>query len=105
MYRLDDLLGKMVELEASDLYLAAESKPMLAVDGQLRPVGDDVLGPSDTLALACQAMTDDQVRDLQENLEVNLGYKANGARFRLNVYHQKGTVAAVVRLIRQTAMS
>jgi twitching motility protein PilU len=104
-YNLDDLLAEMIRKEASDLYIAAEAYPVIAVSGELQPVGEDRLTPADSLALARQAMSEEQYADLREKLEINLGYKAHAHRFRLNIYHQQGTVALVARLIRQNILS
>lgn len=104
-YQLKELLLRMVDDEASDLYIASEALPLAAVAGELVPYGDEVLGPQDTKDLARSAMDDRQWAEFEQKLEMNLAYKVASYRFRLNIYYQRGTVALVSRLIRQHIMS
>lgn len=96
---LSELLQKMKELGASDLHLTSNSPPRMRIHGRLRPLeGYAALTPAETKALAYSVMTDAQKRKLEEDLEIDFSFGIKGlARFRANVFHQRGTVSAVFR--------
>jgi twitching motility protein PilT len=96
---LSELLKKMAELKASDLHLTPNSPPRFRVDGRLRPLeGCEPLSPAETKALAYSVMTDAQKRKFEEDLEIDFSFGIKGlARFRANVFHQRGSVSAVFR--------
>ena len=100
-YSLDSLLARMIERDASDLYIAAEAPPMLGVKGRLEPAGEIPLSPDDTMALARDALGQERWGEFVAKCEINFGLKRHGHRFRFNSYYQRGTVAMVARLIRQ----
>lgn len=104
-YAMDQLLARMIEQDASDLYLAADAQPMLGIRGALVPAGEEVLTPSDTEMLAREVLPEARWQEFREKLELNFGCKRLGHRFRFNVYFQRGTVAMVARLIRQEIRS
>ncbi|HVB98538.1 MAG TPA: hypothetical protein VNJ12_04305 [Candidatus Dormibacteraeota bacterium] len=96
---LSELLNQMTAAGASDLHLSAQSPPRLRVHGRLCPIdGLDPLTASETKALAYSVMTDAQKRKLEEDLEIDFSFGLKGlARFRANVFHQRGAVGAVFR--------
>lgn len=104
-YKLDDLLNKTAELEASDLYLAAEAKPSVLVQGVLQEIGQVFLTPGTMLELVRQATTEAQLAEFGEKLEVNVAKKVGPWRFRVNIYNQRGTAALVARLIRPNILT
>lgn len=104
-HSLRELLLKIVELEASDLYLAADSPPMASVNGELQKLSDNVLTPRDTERLVREALTEDQFTEFLTRREYDVSFKIINYRFRVNTYFQKGSIASVIRLIRQAAMS
>lgn len=71
-YDLDALLRHMAELEGSDLYLAVDANPSVLVDGELKQVGEWPLTPPDMEQLCHQALSDQQYKELQEKLEINV---------------------------------
>ncbi len=101
MLDISKLLQLMVEHDASDLYLTAESPPMYRINGTVRPAGNRALEASDTELLANAVMTDKQQREFMETNEQNLAlyYKGLG-RFRVNVFKQRNCVGLVIRLIK-----
>ncbi len=103
--KIEHLLAKMIERDASDLILAAEARPMLAVQGELEPAEEIVLTPEDTELLAREVLPPDRWEEFCQKLEINYGCKRLGHRFRFNIYFQRGTVALVARLIRQEIRS
>lgn len=100
-YTLEELLARMIEHQASDLYLAAEARPMLRVAAGLVAAGEVALTPEDTEALAREALGTERWPEFMAKLEINFGRKRLGHRFRFNAYFQRGTVAMVARLIHQ----
>lgn len=99
-YGLSDLLKKLLELGGSDLHLTTNSPPMVRVDGDLRPLDLPVLKPAETKDLAYSVLTDTQKHRLEENLELDFSFGLRGlSRFRGNIFHQRGTVGAVFRMI------
>src|SRR5580704_17134474 len=97
---LSELLKKMIEMGGSDLHLSTNSAPRVRVHGHLRPLEMPPLTAADTKALAYSVMTDSQKHRLEENLELDFSFGLKGlARFRANVFNQRGATSAVFRLI------
>lgn len=100
MVSLSDLLKTMMEQNGSDLHITTGSAPQIRVDGQLHPLDMPPLTPADTKQLAYSVLTDAQKKRLEEDLQLDLSFGIKGlARFRTNVFHQRGAVAAVFRNI------
>lgn len=99
--QLSQFLEYVAEHGASDLHLSVGRQPTMRVDDVLVPIADsDVLTPEDTEALADVIMTDERKRVFEERLEVDLAYNfRDRARFRVNVYRQRGFVSVAMRLI------
>jgi twitching motility protein PilT len=100
MATLPDLLKVTVDLGGSDLHITTNTPPQVRVNGFLRPLDLPVLAPADTKQLAYSVLTDAQKRRFEETMELDFAFGIRGmARFRCNVFNQRGTVAAVYRLI------
>ncbi len=97
---LSELLKKMIEMSGSDLHLSTNSAPRVRVHGKLKPLDMPPLTAADTKALAYSVLTDVQKHRLEENLELDFSFGLKSlARFRGNIFHQRGAVAAVFRTI------
>src|SRR3989440_6755875 len=97
---LSDLLKKMLELNGSDLHISTNSPPQVRVHGHLQPLDMPMLNPADTKQLAYSGMTDAQKHRFEENLELDFSFGLKGlARFRANVFNQRGATGAVFRVI------
>jgi twitching motility protein PilT len=95
------LLQEMIEREASDLHVTAGERPKLRVDGDIvNSSVDHVLTPKDTLQLAYSVLTEQQKKrfEFEDELDFSFGIQ-NLARFRGNVFKQRGCVAMVLRMI------
>src|SRR6185503_12899288 len=95
------LLEEMIERGASDLHVTAGERPMLRVDGDMaRSSIDYVMQPKDTLQLAYSVLTETQKKkfEFEDELDFSFGIQ-NLARFRGNVFKQRGCVAMVLRMI------
>jgi twitching motility protein PilT len=97
---LSDLLKKMIEMAGSDLHITTNSAPRIRVHGKLRPLDMPPLSAADTKALAYSVLTDAQKHRLEETLEIDFSFGIkNLARFRANVFHQRGAIGAAFRMI------
>src|SRR6195256_2939250 len=96
-----ELLKMLVEMDGSDLHLATASPPQVRVHGKLTRLAMSELTPSETKNLVYSVLTDSQKKRFEESLELDFsfGIKAIGARFRGNIFNQRGAVGAVFRLI------
>ncbi len=95
------LLEEMVSRNASDLHIVAGERPKLRVDGDItNSSADSELSPKDTLQLAYSVLTEQQKKrfELEDELDFSFGIQ-NLARFRGNVFKQRGCVSMVVRQI------
>jgi twitching motility protein PilT len=95
------LLQEMIEREASDLHLTAGERPKLRIDGEITDCSaEEVLAPKDTLQLAYSVLTEQQKKrfELDDELDFSFGIQ-NLARFRGNIFKQRGCVAMVLRMI------
>ncbi|MBI2188962.1 MAG: type IV pilus twitching motility protein PilT [Acidobacteria bacterium] len=97
---LPELLQKVVELDGSDLHLATRTPPQIRVHGHLERLDGPDLTPADTKALTYSVLTDQQKKRFEEHLELDFSFGIQGVgRFRCNMFHQRGAVGAVYRLI------
>jgi twitching motility protein PilT len=100
MATLPELLKTVVDLNGSDLHITTQTPPQIRVHGRLQMLDLPPLGPSDTKALAYSVLTDAQKKRFEETLELDFSFGIRGiARFRCNLFNQRGAVAAVYRLI------
>src|SRR5438876_3719620 len=97
---LSDLLKRMLEMSGSDLHITTNSPPQIRVHGHLVPLDLPQMTPAETKQLAYSVMTDSQKHRFEESLELDFSFGLKGlARFRANVFNQRGATAAVFRLI------
>ncbi|HUF25337.1 MAG TPA: type IV pilus twitching motility protein PilT [Gemmatimonadaceae bacterium] len=95
------LLEEMIERDASDLHVTAGERPKLRVDGEITNSNiEHVLSPKDTLQLAYSVLTENQKKrfEMDDELDFSFGIQ-NLARFRGNVFKQRGCVSMVIRQI------
>ena len=98
---LRSLLEEMVSRNASDLHIVAGERPKLRIDGDITNASHDLeLAPKDTLQIAYSVLTEQQKKrfELEDELDFSFGIQ-NLARFRGNVFKQRGCVSMVVRQI------
>jgi twitching motility protein PilT len=97
---LSDYLLETVELGASDLHVTAGLPPMVRVDGRVRPLDYPTLTSNNTRDMMYDVLSTDQRQRLENNWELDFSYAVpHTARFRVNVYFQKGAVGAAFRLV------
>jgi len=97
---LNQMLKAMVEQGGSDLHITTNSAPQIRIDGILKPLNHPPLTPTQTKKLTYSILTDNQKQRLEELLEIDFSFGLKGlARFRANVFHQRGALAAAFRQI------
>src|SRR4029079_15337813 len=91
----------MVHMQVADLHIATQIPPQVRVHGHLQRLPMPELTPAETKSLVYSVLTDSQKKRFEESMELDFsfGIKAIGARFRCNVFNQRGAVGAVYRLI------
>ena len=95
------LLEEMIEKDASDLHLVAGERPKIRVDGDIvNASSEEVMTPKDTLSLAYSVLTENQKKRFETESELDFSFGIqNLARFRGNVFKQRGCVSVVIRQI------
>ncbi len=95
-----DLLKIMVEKGASDLHITTASPPQIRVRGQLYPLDVPTMDPKTTRELLYSILTEAQKHKFEEEQELDLSFGIKGvARFRANIFIQRGALAGVFRMI------
>jgi twitching motility protein PilT len=100
MATLPELLKTTVDMLGSDLHVTSNSPPQIRVHGDLQRLPMPELTPAETKNLVYSVLTDTQKKRFEESMELDFSFGIRGlARFRCNVFNQRGAVAAVYRLI------
>src|SRR5262245_32526441 len=100
MQTLPELLHTMVQMEGSDLHITTNTPPQIRVHGHLVRLQAPDLSPADTKQLAYSVLTDAQKKRFEETMELDFSFGIKGlARFRVNMFNQRGAVGAVYRQI------
>src|SRR6185436_13932838 len=98
---IQEFFQRMVDLEASDLYLTVARPPMYRVDGKIQPGGEHTFTPEDMHELAQSMLNEKQRLEFTETREMNMAMSLAGiARFRVNMFQQRGSVGMVIRRIK-----
>lgn len=99
--RIEVLLEEVIKHKASDLHLQVGLPPMLRVDGALKPVsGTDVLTEETVETLVFAILDEDQKAILLKDKEFDFSFAFGDlGRFRVNAFHERGNLAAALRLI------
>jgi twitching motility protein PilU len=103
---IQDFFKTMVELEASDLYLTVARPPMYRVDGKIHARGEHSFTEIDLKDLARAMLNEKQQGEFAQTLEMNMAMSLpEVARFRVNMFQQRGSVGMVIRRIKAEVMS
>ena len=105
--RIEVLLEEVIKKKASDLHLQVGLPPMLRVDGALKAVsGTEVLNEETIEALVFALLDDDQKQILLKDKEFDFSFAFGDlGRFRVNAFHERGNLAAALRLIPSELLS
>ena len=97
---MQDLLRRMVEKKASDLFVTAGFPPAIKIDGDIRPQSERALTPEQAATLVRAIMNDRQSREFDGTKECNFAIAPPGiGRFRVSAFVQQGATGCVVRMI------
>ena len=97
---IEDLMEQLVEGGGSDLHIATGQPPYGRFSGELRPMRDEALAEEDCNKLIFSMLNNSQRKTLEQTWELDCAYGLKGvARFRVNVYRQKGSYAACLRAL------
>jgi len=101
--QIDPYLKLMAQKGASDLFFITGAPISIKVDGRVQPLSSAPLKPGEVAQIAAEIMTPEQQASLEKDLSANFGIsRPDVGRYRINVYHQRGQVAMVIRHIRLT---
>ena len=97
---LDRLLRAMVQFKASDLHVQAGSPPTLRINNDITPLDLPSVSADDVASLVRDVATEKATRELETQLSADFAYAIPDlARFRINVFRERGSLALVARLI------
>jgi twitching motility protein PilT len=98
--QVEDLLRTAVQRDASDIHIKAESPPLLRIYGELIPMDLPPLSVDEAKRLSYSILTPEDRDAFERDWELDFGYDIEGlARFRVNVFIQRGMVGSVFRII------
>jgi twitching motility protein PilT len=97
---IDELLHVVVDRNCSDLHICAHSEPVIREDGALKRLNYEKFTPQQCQRMLYEIVSDDQVTRFEQTYELDFSYQLpKRARFRVNLYRDRGAVAAAFRLI------
>ncbi len=97
---MQDLLRRVTERKASDLFITAGFPPAIKIDGEVRPQSERALTPEQSATLVRAIMSDRQSKEFDATKECNFAIAPTGiGRFRVNAFVQQGFTGCVIRLI------
>ncbi|SFF48547.1 twitching motility protein PilU [Fontimonas thermophila] len=101
MLKILPYLKLCVEKNASDLFFTANAPAQIKIEGELMPIGKNVLTREFIKEVALSILTPEQQAYLAQNLEIDLATEAGGlGRFRVNIFNQRGSISMVMRYVR-----
>jgi twitching motility protein PilT len=97
---IDEFLHYLVDNNATDLHIAAGIPPIARITGELMAMPYEIMQPLDTQRMMYAILTDENIQEFESKWELDFAYSlGKRARFRVNIYKDKGNVAAAMRLI------
>ena len=103
---MQDLLRRVVERKASDLFITAGFPPAVKIDGEIRPQTERALTGDQSAVLVRSIMNDRQSKEFDATKECNFAIAPPGiGRFRVSAFMQQGQVGCVIRMINPTIPS
>jgi twitching motility protein PilU len=103
---LAEYLEEMVKHQASDLFISVGAPPMINVEGEMSTLDEKVVDEDFAQALVCSILSDEQLKTFERDLELNIALQVtNAGRFRVNLFYQRGSPAAVCRYIKDKILS
>ena len=98
--QIQDILTLAQENKASDIHISPGNPVMLRIDGDLEPFGEQKLMPNDIDEMLRPLMSNKELNHLEEVGELDFAFSVPGfSRIRANVFRQRGTCAAALRIL------
>lgn len=100
-FELREIASRAAQARASDIFLKCDAPPMMRVNGKITTVGEySAMTGDDVQTLAYSAMTHEQIGRFERRHELDLAFQIDDiARFRANIYQQRGSMGMVLRII------
>ncbi len=100
MISIEELVQQLVERGGSDLHISAGSPPMIRVNGRLVSTEQEVIDPEVAQKIIYSILDNEQIIRFERTMELDMSFGIAGlGRFRTNVYYQRGTIGAVMRVV------
>jgi twitching motility protein PilU len=100
MSAMQRLFELMAQKKASDIFLSTGAPISIKINGNTIPINSQILKPTTIRALIDEILTDEQVAEFDSSRELNFAHSLSGiGSFRLSLFMQRGTPAAVIRFI------
>ena len=97
---MERVLKLMSEKSASDIYMSANTPILIKIHGQIMPLSDQLVSPTQIRGLLGELLSPQQLEALEDSGELNVGVALAGVgSFRLSAFRQRGSIAAVIRCI------
>ena len=97
---IEDLMEQLVEMGGSDMHIQAGAPIYFRISGKLGPISEDPLTPQESQRLIFSMLNNSQRKELEQSWELDCSYGVKGlARFRVNVYKERGCYAACLRAL------
>lgn len=97
---IDEVLKMAVDRKCSDIHLTVGLPPMIRVDGEMQPLPFAPMQPADVRRLMYDTLDDEKLQKFESTKELDFSYPVRDVgRFRVNMFVQRGSVAAVMRVI------
>lgn len=95
-----ELVNIATSKNASDIHITVGIPPVFRINGQLLNYGEEKLKPDDTKTLVYETLSEDLIKKLEENGEVDTSFSSPGVgRYRVNAYKQRGSYGMALRII------
>ncbi len=88
-----------MKAQASDLHLVVGEAPTLRIQGELTPLKEETVGEKSLETFIGSLLNVEQKKKFNEEMEMDVSYEADGARFRINLHRQEGKLGLAARLI------
>lgn len=100
-FTLDNLLYKLIEKDGSDLHIRCGEPPFFRIHGKLQRAAEfPALSSTDIKELLYSIMSEERQKMFEQHLELDMAHTISGlARFRVNIFQQKGEMGAALRTI------
>lgn len=97
---IEDLMEQLVEMGGSDMHIQSGAPVYFRISGKLSPINEEYLTPQDCQKLIFSMLNNTQRKELEQNWELDCSYGVKElARFRVNVYKERGAYAACLRAL------